>query len=87
MKFTVLYKHNDEVKKYYMEKRGTRYGDNIDLVGLKTVEIIDKKTKEVACKAYAFLCKGSVVDYIRHKMKYGKFAKHCIGWKEGSSPA
>lgn len=79
MKFTVLYAHDDEVKKYFKEERGKRNIYNATLVGLKTVYIIDKKTKKLYYKAYALLYKGSIIGYIRSKLI--NHTTHRIGWK------
>lgn len=80
MKFTVMYKYSDEVKRYYYSKRGKAYGDGVKLIGLGKRTIIDNDTGEVIY-AYAFHCKSSIINYLKHKREYGKYAAHLIGWK------
>ena len=81
MKFTVVYKYSDEVKEYFERNRGKAYGDGINLVRLDEGDIVNKFTDKFINKAYAFRCKGSILSYLKHKMKYGKYATHLIGWK------
>lgn len=82
MKFTVLYRYNDDVKKYFEEKRGRgKLGFGINLVRLDTVSILKTETGELHSHAYAFRCKGSLLSYLYNKKLCGKHATHLIGWK------
>lgn len=82
MKFTVLYRYCEGAKKVFEDNRGKAYGDGVNLVKLDKVCIIDKRTKEVVNHAYAFRCKASLINYLRHKAWYGKYVPHRIGWKK-----
>lgn len=81
MKFTVLYRHGDSTKDYFERVKGKAYGDGVNLVRLDEVSIMNKKTREITNKAYAFRCEASLFDYLRHKKWYGMHVPHFIGWK------
>lgn len=80
MKFTILFKHCDEVKEKFAPHIGTISKDGISIVDLKEIDIINKHTGEFAYKAYALLCKASPLRYLKELLLYGKKATHLIGW-------
>ena len=80
MKFSVLYKYKPEVLGYFNRNHGYSYRDGVELIDIEEVDIVDKRTGKYIGKGYAFLCESSLFGYIRHKMIFGKYAKHKIGW-------
>ena len=80
MKFSVLYKYEPEVLDYFNRNQGDNYGNGVELIDIEEVDIVNKRTGKYIGKGYAFLCKSSLFGYIRHKIIFGKYARHKIGW-------
>ncbi len=80
MKFMILFKDDPAVIDFAKKRAGWAFGNGACLLGWKKFDVYSKSGNKPVRHGIAYLCKGTPVSYLWHKIKFHHYSTVKIGW-------